>query len=106
MLLISGLATSGYLLKPQSFLQIKAAKANSGNIYVALSGGVTVISGTYPLSGGAGLLDGMELCPGDAYAIPATCFPYHVGTISGQPSIYVMSDLPSSGFSRVFYEIF
>ena len=100
---LSGYQWSGNPIRPYSFLQLRAAKANSGNLYIGLSGGVTVLSGTYI---GAGGMDGMELGAGDSYAIPAMVFPPHVGTISGYPQLYVMSDAISSGFSRLFWECF
>lgn len=107
MLLVSGNFFSG-VFRPQGGCQIRADRANSGNIYVALSGGVTVGSGSYPLSGGiySGALDGMELGPGDAYWIPAIAWSNKAGPTSGTPSIYVATDAAASGFARVWFEIF
>ena len=108
-LLFSGDMWSGQF-RPQGGVQLRADRSNSGNIYVGLSGWVTVRSGDYPLSGGGytlGQLDGMQIGPGDAYWIPAIGFANKGGVTSGTPNIYVACDAAASGgFARLFYEVY
>ena len=106
MLIISGSFLSGYNL-PMGGIQFRADKNNSGNIFVGLSGGVTVTSGGYPLSGGiySGALDGMQLSPGDSYFVPRLSI-NNRGAESGTMNVYAACDAVSSGFSRIFFEVF
>jgi hypothetical protein len=100
-LLISGGNYSGVGLafKPAGQVQLTAWKSNSGNVYVAFSGGVTVLSGGFPLSGG-GLRDGVPVAPGDTYSVPKLAIPN-----SGIFNIYVAPDAACSGQARVFWEV-
>lgn len=99
-LLVSGNYASGQGYSPEGGVQIKADRSNSGSVYVALSGGVTVTSGGLFTSGG-GRMDGMQLAPGDAYWAP------RIGiTNSGALNIYVGCDAACSGQARVYYEVF
>lgn len=107
-LLFSGNMWSG-VMRPVGGVQFRADRANSGNIYVGLSGNLTIKSGDYPLSGGAysGGLDGMQVGPGDAYFLPAIAFANKGGASSGVPNIYVGCDAAASGgFARLYYETF
>jgi hypothetical protein len=105
--LISGNPWSGRAPQPQSALVIKAARSNSGNVYVGFSGGVTVLSGGYPLSGG-GMRDGMPIGPGGVYQIPRSVFTAGgtsgVYANSGGFGIYVAEDAQCSGQGRVYWE--
>lgn len=98
-LLFSGAPFSGRA-SPVGGVQLIAHPANSGVVYVGLSGGLTVLSGNFPLSGG-GMLDGMPLSPGAAYFVPK------VALLSGGPlNVYLGSDVACSGQARVHFEIF
>lgn len=107
--LISGNPFSGQQYAPQSVLVIKASRTNSGAIYVGLSGGVTVLSGGFALSGG-GQRDGMEVGPGGSYSVPRMAF--DKGGISGSFAvsggfgIYVACDPACSGQARAFWEMY
>jgi hypothetical protein len=81
---------------------MRLARNASGNAYVGLSGGVTINSGSYPLSGG-GLLDGVILGPGDTYYVPKLgC---SSGTL-GIAQIYLEADAAVSGQGRIYWEIY
>jgi hypothetical protein len=96
--LYSGTAYSGRLV-PVGGVQIVAHPSNSGNVYVALSGGVTVTSGGFPLSGG-GLLDGIPLAAGSSYFVPKSAL-----GASGFVNIWLASDAACSGQARVHWEL-
>lgn len=100
--LLSGNYWSGRGLVPWAGVQLRAGSLNSGYVYVALSGGMTVTSGG--LGSGAfnsgGLMDGMQLAPGDAYFVPRLA----VGP-SGNPNLYALPDAACSGQARLFYEV-
>lgn len=96
---ISGMPWSGKIV-PQGGIQLRLDKNASGNAYIGLSGGTTVNSGGFFLSGG-GLLDGMQLTPGDGYWIP------HIATgPSGFINVVASCDSAASGQARLFYEVF
>lgn len=98
-IIVSGNPWSGHIT-PVGGVQLRWDKNASGNCYIGLSGAMTVTSGGMFLSGG-GLLDGMQISPGDAYWIP------RIGTgISGSISIYAGCDATASGQGRLYYEIF
>lgn len=70
-----------------------------GRAYVGLSGGVTIQSGGFTLSGG--YLDGIPMASGDTYFIP------RLGLgLSGVPLVYVATDAAASGNGRMYWEIF
>lgn len=93
--LVSGKFFSGTIW-PIGFWTLKAARANSGMVYVGLSGGVTITSGGALASGG--MLDGMEMAPGDTYPVPKFA-------VSGNASgVMVTCAAGVSGFCRVFWE--
>lgn len=98
-LMVSGTVTSGRQPKPQGGIQIKAGGANSGNVYVALSGGMTINSGG--VNNNSGAMDGLALSPGDAYWVPAGAM-----TTSGAINVYLGTDAASSGQARIYYEIY
>jgi len=62
---------------------------NSGNIYG--SGGVY-----------SGLLDGMQMGPGDSYFIPKLACP----ALSGQYNLFATADSFASGLGRLYIEVF
>lgn len=114
--LISGNPWSGHL-EPIGILQLRADKNNSGYVYISLSGafifsgqigappasgGPTITSGTFFLSGGisSGVCDGFPMGPGDAYAIPRISF------ISGVYGICAGCDPTCSGQARLYMEAF
>lgn len=84
---------------PVGGVQLVAWNANSGNVYVGLSGGVTVLSGGFALSGG-GMRDGIPLAPGSAYFVPRSAL-----LTSGQINIWLAPDVACSGQARVFWEL-
>lgn len=102
-LMVSGTLTSGRQPKPQGGIQIKAGGANSGNVYVALSGNMTINSGVLSAGGVAsgGNMDGLALSPGDAYWVPAGAM-----AVSGAINVYLGTDAASSGQARIYYEIY
>ena len=85
---------------PTGGVQLGLDKDASGCAYVALSGGVTVRSGGFFLSGG-GLLDGVQVHPGGAYFIPRIA----TGP-SGFINIFVACDAAASGQARLFYDVY
>ncbi len=112
---------------PVGTLQIRADSANSGRIWISLSGGYFV-SGTYilsgaipiigllPLSGGPTITSGLGgqinyndapffLAPGDAMSVPKLAIQAQ-GAMSGLYTICAGSDLAcSGGFGRIFLEM-
>ncbi len=120
--LFSGVGPWSGRLEPIGGLQLRAARENSGSVYVSLSGGnffsgqigtlvgsggPTINSGGWtPLSGNisSGLMDGMQIGPGDAYFVPRIAIP-NTGASSGNWSICLGCDtLCSGGFARVYVE--
>lgn len=106
-LIFSGNMWSG-VFRPQAGVQFKADRVNSGSVYIAMSGNMTVQSGGFPLSGGlySGALDGMQLGPGDAYWLPAIAFANKGGPTSGTPNIYAATDAGASGQARLYVDAF
>lgn len=98
--LVSGNVWSGYAPKPQGGVQLRLDRNASGNVYYGLSGGITIGSGGFFLSGG-GNMDGTQLGPGDSAWIP------RIGTgMSGGMSIYVAGEATVSGQGRLYYEVY
>jgi hypothetical protein len=100
-LLYSGDLYSGYGA-PYGGVIVTADKKNSGNIYVSLSGGMTIQSGGVWLSGRAGVMDGIAIPPGTSYWIPKT----GIVKTSGTLNIYVASDAACSGQAVAYYELY
>jgi len=91
---------------PVGGVQLTADGNNSGSIYVALSGGLTIQSGGLTAASGgmanlSGAMDGMQMRPGAGYFIPKI----GIG-LSGSPSIYVNPDAACSGQARLYMEPF
>lgn len=99
-LILSGCPWSGKAAKPLSTVQLVWDPNASGNCYVSLSGGLTVASGGFFLSGG-GNMDGLPMQPGGTYAVPRAAM-----LQSGSINIYVTADAACSGQARMYYEIF
>lgn len=103
--ILSGNFFSGVGSKPYSQVFLKAWPANSGTVYVGLSGGVTVLSGGFHLSGGVGgangIRNGMPLARSETYIVPKLGF-----TLSGSPAIFVQPDAACSGQAWIFFEPF
>lgn len=98
--LLSGNFFSGQgQFKPTGGVQLKMDKNNSGNVYVALSGGVTVGSGVFQQSGFTGRMEGVQLNPGDPYFVPKSAF-----QTSGSPTIFCQPDANCSGQAVVYFE--
>ena len=102
--LISGNFWSGQAPpRPQGGVQLKLANNSSGNAYISLSGGCTVNSGSFFLSG-VNTTDGFSIAPGDSYWVP------RLGAVpalsSGSLNIFVTCDPAGSGQSRLFFEVF
>ena|ERR1700738_541340 len=115
--IVSGNPWSGRV-EPVGGFQLRADKANSGSIYISLSGafvfsgqigclpasgGPTITSGAMFLSGGisSGMNDGMQLGAGDAFFIPKISF-----SSSGTYQVCVGCDPACSGTARLYVESF
>jgi len=104
--LFSGWPYSGRPQLPVGGVQLRWDPNASGYAYVALSGGVTINSGTFFLSGGSlssgtlGIMDGFPLKPGDPYFLSKLNFP-----VSGLMNIWIACDAAASGQARMYYEI-
>lgn len=85
---------------PIGGIQLRLDTAASGNAYVGLSGGMTVRSGGFLLSG-VNTTDGMIMAPGDSYFIPKAAL-----AISGTLNVYATVEAAGSGQARLFYEMF
>ena len=94
--LISGNPWSGR--QPPTLIEIRAAGTNSGSVYVGLSGGFTINSGRFGLSG-ASLMDGTPIAPGGLYTVPRSIL--HG---SGTYNIFVNPDANCSGQARLYFE--
>ena len=94
---------SGKALQPVGGVQLRWDRNASGNIYIALSGPMTVNSGGYSVSGGSahsGLLDGMQIGPGGTYFVP------RLGTgLSGFLDVFGAPEAAASG-NRLYFEVF
>lgn len=97
--LISGNFFSGVAAPhPIGGVQMRADPSNSGFAYVYLSGGGTLTSGGFFLSG-VNVTDGMILAPGDSYFVPKACL-----TLSGTVNIFVRTDATGSGRDKAWFE--
>lgn len=118
--LFSGNPWSGRV-EPVGGIQLRADRANSGNLYISLSGGNLYSGqfGTLVGSGGptitsgqgwgsgilSGQMDGMQLGPGDPYLIPRLAF--QLGQGSGYFQICAGADPAcSGGFARIYSEAY
>ena len=103
--ILSGNYWSGQgALHPYAGVQLATPSNNSGNLYIGLSGGMTVNSGGLNTSGYAnfsGGMDGMVMPPNTSYFIPRLAF----GT-SGTPRVIVQPDSACSGQARLFWECY
>lgn len=108
----TNLLSGNYFSGQGAFMPVGGVKLimhpqNSGYVYVALSGGITINSGGFQQSGsflsGLGSRDGMPIGPGISYFIDKIAFPPNVK--SGVPGIYVQPDANCSGQARVFFEV-
>ena len=100
--LISGNPWSG-TSSPSAYVLLRWDRHAAGDVYISLSGGMHIMSGGSSSSGGtaySGLLDGMQLGPGDTYQVPK---PF-TGN-SGSFNIFAMSDVAASG-THLMYEVF
>lgn len=95
---LSGNIWSGTGVSPQGGVHFQWDINASGSVYLALSGGATLNSGSYFLSGG-GLLDGVQLPPGRSYFMPKLAF-----KTSGEFNVFARHDPAASG-NRLFYEV-
>ena len=89
-------------IHPVGGIQLLMNPSNSGIVYVACSGGVTIRSGGFQASGLSGGMDGMPIGPGVGYFIPKLEFI----PSSGNPTIFCQPDANCSGQAVVFFEIF
>ncbi len=95
----AGVLTGGVQLRMERF-----PVSASGSIFIALSGGMNINSGQYTASGGpysGGMLDGMQLTPGDTYFVPKLAF----GQSGVFCNLYAMPDNLGSG-ARLYFEFF
>lgn len=83
---------------PWGSILVKADARNSGYVYMGFSGGVTVMSGTFLLSGGTtGAMDGVQIGPGQAVTVQKCIW----NQTPGQINIFVAPDANCSGQARV-----
>ena len=98
---ISGWIWSGTAHFPVGGIQFRLSQTASGRCYIGLSGGTTMNSGGCFSGALSGLLDGMELGPGDSYFLP------RLGTgASGVFGVWARHDAAISGQGRLYFEIF
>lgn len=98
--LISGNPWSGHVV-PQGKVRISLDRAASGSVYIGLSGGMTINSGGFTLSGNIGILDGVQVIPGGVYEIPRQAI-----NTSGSINVYIGCDAACSGVARIYYEAY
>jgi hypothetical protein len=98
---VSGWPWSGQRASPVGGVQMVWDANASGNCYVGLSGGMTVQSGGFWQSGQSGMMDGVQITPGNSYFIP------RLGTgFSGVLNLFASCDATASGQGRLYFEIF
>ena len=99
---LSGCSWSGQLAKPQGGIRLKVERSTtfSGNIYIGLSGGVTITSGLHFLSG-TGNMDGYPIGPGDELFIPRSAT-----GLSGTINVFATTLATGSGIARLYYEVY
>lgn len=98
--LVSGNFRSGMNFPfPVGEVRLKLARTASGNAYISLSGGTTVTSGGFFLSGNNS--DAMVLEPGERYSIPRVAFQG-----SGSFNIFATCDPACSGQARLYMDPF
>ncbi len=105
----SGNPYSGKII-PVGGIQLVWDKSASGNVYVALSGKMTINSGGFNGGGlpdGSGMMDGIPIFPGGTYYVPklGTGLSGTAGVSSGYPGVRVMCDDAASG-NRLWYEVY
>lgn len=96
----SGNVWSGQGANPVLSIKFKLAPNASGNIYLGLSGNMTMNSGDVFLSGG-GLNDGYLLAPGGEYTVPKSSLP-----LSGSLTVFARHDAAASGQARLYWQAF
>jgi hypothetical protein len=97
--LVSGNYWSGQTPKPVGGVRLHLSRSASGSAYVALSGGATVNSGGFLLSG-VSADAGLVLAPGESYFVPkASCGP------SGSLQLFGATDAAASGQARLYFEV-
>ena len=97
---LSGWPFSGVAQYPQGGVQLRLHPNASGFAYYGYSGGMTLNSGGYFMSGG-GLLDGVLMAPGDTAFVPRMA-----AGLSGNLSIYFRHDVACSGQARMYWEVY
>jgi hypothetical protein len=85
---------------PIGEVRLKLHSNASGNAYISLSGGGTVNSGGFFLSG-VNTTDGMLVTPGEVYSVPKLGL-----QSSGTLGIYATCDPAASGQARLYFEIY
>ncbi len=115
-LVISGNPWSGQI-KPVGGIQLRwfPVSGTGGNCFIgfsgagvpASSGGLTVTSGGFLLSGGAnsGMMDGSQMGNGDGYYVPALAIQARGGQNLGGWNLCALTDTAGSG-GRLNFEIF
>lgn len=101
-LVISGNPWSGFYA-PLGYVRLRWDFLASGACYIGFSGGLTANSGQVLGSGGisSGMLDGMQLPPGQYYDVPKSVFANH----SGSFQLFATCDSACSG-KRLYIEVF
>lgn len=97
--ILSGNTFSGHILSPIGGVTLRLAATASGNIYVGMSGGVTINSGGVAPNHLSGMLDGVLVPPGGTWVVPKA----FLGP-SGFPQIFIATDPAASGQARLYYE--
>lgn len=95
---------SGKLLPVGEIRLLWTTAISGANCYIALSGGMTVNSGSFGTSGG--LMDGRAIPPGGSYNIPKLGITSTVGNTSGTFNIYASCDAAASGAGRLYYDLY
>lgn len=101
--ILSGNVFSGQgAFHPVGDVRVKAGPANSGVLYVGLSGGLTLRSGGFFRSGASGGCDGWPLKASESYTISKLAFIPN----SGSPKVFVTTDALGSGRDIVYWEVY
>lgn len=85
---------------PVGSIVFRWASDASGNAYIALSGGATITSGGFFLSGTLGNADAMMIPPGGTYTLPKLAI-----NLSGVLNVYASCDAAASGVGRLWWEV-
>lgn len=106
--ILSGNYWSGLgAVNPVGGVQLLADIRNSGAVYIAYSGGMTITSGGLGNNSSgfpnfSGRMDGTPIYPGGALLVPKLVFT----PFSGNPQLYALADAACSGQARLYLEAY